>query len=250
MPDRARPDRLHAVTTQLAWAAAGAVAAQFLPSLCSLAQWLPAEAAPGGLCRWRGPSERSEVAFTFDDGPHPEATPALLDQLDTLEIRATFFPIGSMVERYPELVAEVVRRGHLVGTHGYRHGHHLVHGPRWVRRDLDAAEEAMARVQIAPTWYRPTYGQVTASTLAAARAKGWRPVLWSAWGREWATSRSDVVAARIISRLRAGAVVLLHDSDRFGPTGMWRTGLDALARVGEELERRSLVGVTLDQLVR
>lgn len=249
MPDYPRCNRRR-FAGALGYAAAAAAATAYFPSLVALGQWLPIASLPGGLCRWRGSPARREVGITFDDGPHPEATPAVLDRLDDLNLRATFFPLASMAERHPELVAEVARRGHLIGTHGYCHGHHLAHGPGWVRRDLAAAGAVMTSLGIAPRWYRPAYGQVTAATLAAARRHGWQTVLWSAWGREWATADSAAVAARITARLAPGTVVLLHDSDRFGPAGMWRTGVEALGRVGEEMRRRSLAGVTLDELTR
>ncbi|MGH9110327.1 MAG: polysaccharide deacetylase family protein [Acidimicrobiales bacterium] len=232
------------------WAAASVLAAQYAPSVVALGQWTPLEALPGERCRWQGPRERPGVALTFDDGPHPEGTPAILDRLDDLGLRATFFPLGSAVQRYPALVDEVVRRGHLVGTHGYRHAHHLARTPAWVRRDLSRAGEVMGAGGHRPSWYRPAFGQVTAATLAAARRMGWRTVLWSAWGREWATSDPGAVAARISRRLQAGAVVLLHDSDAFGPPGMWRTALRSLDRVAAQLATRGLAAVTLDELVR
>lgn len=233
-----------------AGAAALALGAHYLPSTVVLGQWTSLEAVPARLCRWQGPASGRRVAITFDDGPDPRATPAVLDRLDALGLRATFFPLGSLVERTPDLVCEVLRRGHQVGTHGYRHLHHLVHTPRWVSCDLAAAERAMAAVGVRPTWYRPAYGQVTSATLIVARRRGWQTVLWSAWGREWATSDADEVAARIIRRLRPGAIVLLHDNDAFGPTGMWRVGLASLGKVAAELERRQLEAVTLDELVR
>lgn len=249
MPDDARSDGRR-LAGALGCAAVGALGAHWLPAGAVLGQWAPVVSAPGGVCRWRGPATRPEAALTFDDGPHPEGTPAVLDRLDDLGIRATFFPLASEAARHPELVAEVVRRGHLVGTHGHRHGHHLAHGPAWVRRDLDAAGRVMAGLGHPPRWYRPTYGQVTTATLAVARAKGWQTVLWSAWGREWATRDPAAVAARVVRRLSPGAVVLLHDSDGFGPPGMWRTAVGALERIGEAMQRRSLVGVTLDELTR
>ena len=107
----------------------------------------------------------------------------------------------------------------------------------------------MQSVGIFPTWYRPSYGQATGSTLVAARLRGWRTVLWSAWGREWTTKDHHEVAARITSRLRPGAVVLLHDNDAFGTEGMWQVGLAALDEVAAELERRQLESVTMDELV-
>jgi len=239
----------HFTARLAAGAAALALGVHYLPSQVILGQWTSLQALPGGLCRWQGPPIGRRVAFTFDDGPNPQATPAVLDLLDALGLRATFFPLGSLAERFPDLVFEVLRRGHLVGTHGYRHLHHLAHTPRWISRDLAAADRAMAEVGVHPTWYRPTYGQVTSATLVAAHRHGWQTVLWSAWGREWATRDPDEVAARIIQRLRPGAVVLLHDNDAFGPAGMWRVGLASLYKVAIELDRRQLEAVTLDELV-
>lgn len=229
--------------------AAAALAAQYVPSTVTLGQWTSLQVLPGDLCRWQGPPDRDRVALTFDDGPSPEATPAVLDRLDDLGLRATFFPLGSLAEREPDLVAEVVRRGHQVGIHGYHHRHHLTRSPAWVWADLGRAGRAMQSVGVFPTWYRPSYGQATGSTLVAARLRGWRTVLWSAWGREWTTQDPREVAARITARLRPGAVVLLHDNDVFGTGGMWRVGLAALDGVAAELERLRLSAVTMDELV-
>lgn len=229
--------------------AAGALAAQYLPSTVTLGQWTSLQALPGGLCRWQGPTDGGRVALTFDDGPSPEATPAVLDRLDDLGLRGTFFPLGSLAEREPDLIGEIVRRGHQIGVHGHDHFHHLARSPAWVWTDLGRADRAMQSVGIFPTWYRPSYGQATGSTLVAARLRGWRTVLWSAWGREWTTKDHHEVAARIASRLRPGSVVLLHDNDSFGTAGMWRVGLAALDEVAAELERRRLEAVTMDELV-
>ena len=222
----------------LAVAATGVAAAQYLPSVLTLGTWAPFRSLPIGLCRWRGPDELplprtgtgerafampagqralGGVALTFDDGPDPASTPAVLDRLDELGLVATFFCLGTRVEANPELVDEIAGRGHQVETHGYRHEHHLARGPRWVARDLRAAREAMEACGMRPTWYRPSYGQITGSTLVAARRQGLRLVLWSAWGREWTTLDPVVVAARVSRRLRGGAIVLLHDSDGDGP---------------------------------
>jgi len=226
------------------------LAAQMVPAVVALGQWSPLRVLPYDLCRWQGPRFPPKAALTFDDGPHPEGTPAILDRLDELGVKATFFPLAQAAERHPDLVTEIARRGHAVGTHGYRHGRHLLHGPRWVFRDLDEAKRVMAALGHVPTWYRPAYGQASAATLAAARVKGWRTVLWSAWGREWATSDPVAVAARIGRRLRPGAIVLLHDSDRFGPQGMWRVARDCLEGIAERMRLSGLEAATLDELVR
>jgi peptidoglycan/xylan/chitin deacetylase (PgdA/CDA1 family) len=230
-----------------ATAAATGLALQYVPSTVTLGQWSSLEALPAGLCRWRGP-RKPEVALTFDDGPSAEATPLFLDRLDALGLVGTFFCLGSLVERAPDLAGEVARRGHQLETHGYHHEHHLGRSPRWVWRDLVAARAAMRALGHDPTWYRPSYGQATGSTLLAAKALGLRTVLWSAWGREWTTTDPGAVAGLVARRLDPGAIVLFHDNDAFGTPGMWRVGLKALDQVAAEIERRSLRAVTLDEL--
>jgi peptidoglycan-N-acetylglucosamine deacetylase len=234
---------------RLAAIAASALAAEYVPSVVALGQWGPLDTLPGGLCRWRGPRFPPRVALTFDDGPDPEGTPKVLDALDELDLRATFFVVGERVRTHPDLVAETARRGHLLASHGDRHVHHFVHSPSWVLGDLRRSRESMAAIGHIPRWYRPPYGQATGATLAAARAMGLRTVLWSAWGREWASQGSCEVARRVTRRLRPGAVVLLHDSDRFGRNGMWRLVVEALPELADELRRRRLSAVTIDELV-
>jgi peptidoglycan/xylan/chitin deacetylase (PgdA/CDA1 family) len=217
--------------------------------VAALGQWGTIRALPGDVCRWRGPCFPARIALTFDDGPHPTATPAVLDRLDELGLRATFFLVATAALGQRDLVAEIVRRGHAVGAHGYSHRSHLARSPRWVWRDVDATARAMAELGVAPVWYRPAYGHVTTATLVAARARGWRPVLWSAWGREWTTRDPSEVAGRVVRGLSPGAIVLLHDSDGFGPRGMCDVVLEALGPIAAALDRRGLAAVTLDELV-
>ncbi len=203
---------------------------------------------PGELCRWQGPRFPAKVALTFDDGPDPEGTPRVLDALDEIGARATFFVLGECARRRPDLVDEISRRGHQLASHGDQHARHLLRSPVWVRRDLERARETLGALGHPPRWYRPAYGQATGSTLAVARAMGLQTVLWSAWGREWASADPRDVAGRVSRRLRPGAVVLLHDSDRFGPPGMCGLVIDALPLIATELRRRRLCPVTMDEL--
>jgi peptidoglycan/xylan/chitin deacetylase (PgdA/CDA1 family) len=230
----------------LAATAAGLV--QLAPSVAVLGQWTAARRL--GPVVWSGdPAPGTPVAVTFDDGPSPHATPAVLDRLDALGLRATFFPNGAAVDRHPDLAAELSARGHQVETHGYSHRHHLWASPAWVAADIDRATAAMARIEVRPRWLRPPYGQVSAGTVAAARGAGLRLALWSAWGREWATADAAAVARRVIDRLRPGAVVLLHDSDEFSPPGAAARALDALGRIADEMDRRQLPAATLNEVV-
>lgn len=188
------------------------------------------------------------MALTFDDGPSPEDTPPLLDRLDALGLPATFFCSGEAVARHPDLLAEVVGRGHQVETHGFAHRHHLSASPRWIAADLDAAVAGLNAAGVTPRWFRPPYGQISGGTLRAARRAGLGLALWSAWGREWDAPDGATVADRVMRSLAPGAVVLLHDSDASSPPGSAARARAALGPVAEEVERSGLRAVRLAEM--
>ncbi len=232
------------------WLAAGtglaaAVAlGQLAPSVASLGQWVPVRRA--GRCVWRGRGD--VVALTFDDGPSPADTPPLLDRLDALDLPATFFCNGEAAARHPDLVGEIVARGHQVETHGFTHRHHLWSSPGRITADLDAAMAGLADLGVAVRWFRPPYGQISAGTVRAARRADVGLALWSAWGREWAAGDAGAVARRVIGAVGPGAVVLLHDSDGSSPAGSAARAREAVGPIADELERRGLRAVRLREM--
>jgi peptidoglycan/xylan/chitin deacetylase (PgdA/CDA1 family) len=193
------------------------------------------------LPRLAGRGRPGGVALTFDDGPHPDGTPAVLDALAGLGWRATFFLLGSQARRYPDVARAVVAAGHEVGLHGDAHRNHLGRPAGWVRRDLArglaSVEEATG---VRPRWFRPPYGVLSGGSLRATRALGLRPVLWSAWGRDWEAPGADAVVATLRRGLREGGTLLLHDSDCTSTPGSWRSTAAALPLLAAELDRRGL----------
>jgi peptidoglycan/xylan/chitin deacetylase (PgdA/CDA1 family) len=173
------------------------------------------------------------VALTFDDGPHAQGTPAVLAELQRLRATATFFLVGEQVRLRPALALEIVAAGHEVAVHGDRHTLLLRRTVRAVADDLDRAVETIAEATgVAPTLYRPPYGIFSAGALAHVRSRSWRPLLWSTWGRDWERRATPVSIARCATRrLRAGDVVLLHDSDAYSSDGSWRRTAAALPSV-------------------
>ncbi len=170
------------------------------------------------------------LALTFDDGPDPDGTPAVLEALERLGVTATFFMLGAQVQRYPHVAAAVVAAGHEAAVHGFTHRNHLVRGPVDVCRDVTrAASVVAAATGTRPDWFRPPYGVLTSASLVAARCAGLRPVLWTAWGRDWQDRSPAQVAAVVRSQLTPGGTVLLHDSDCTTPVaGSWRATVAAL----------------------
>jgi peptidoglycan/xylan/chitin deacetylase (PgdA/CDA1 family) len=232
-------------------AAGGVALAYYAPSTVILPTFAirPPRVLPG-LCRWRAQTSHGQMALTFDDGPSDD-TPATLDVLETLGLRATFFVLGRQLEAFPEMGRAMVERGHEVASHGYDHFHHLLARPSAISPDVHRAVEVHQTVLgEAPRFYRPTYGQLCSATLSAARRHGLEVILWSRWGKEFAETEPQAVRRRLEPGLVPGAIVLLHDNDvscRPGTGALTRRVLPSLA---DDLAERGLRAVTVGELLR
>lgn len=226
------------VLRPLGVAAGAALAVQWSPATAVV---LPAAARAFGI-----PTtvEGAGVLLTFDDGPHPEGTPAVLDELDRLGASAVFFVSGEQVERYPELVKEIAAAGHDLGLHGFRHQARR----QWsrgllvddTRRALDAVSAAGG---IEPILYRPPRGVFSRAGLRLIRDLGLRPLLWSKWGRDWERGATpETIADRATAGLEGGDVVLLHDADHYSAPGSWRATTAALGPIAERIATLGLPG--------
>ena len=185
--------------------------------------------AAGGIFSWAavapssqlfGPTirqtdDKSSIVLTFDDGPNPAITPALLDLLDRYGARATFFQIGKYARAYPGLTSEVVQRGHTLGNHTESHPRLVFLSPARIVDELQRCDDALVSATgIRSRWVRPPYGFRGPQLEGAVRR--WcgnaRVVMWSVSSCDWRPGPAD----RIIQRLRharGGDIVLLHDGD-------------------------------------
>jgi len=182
------------------------------------------------------------VALTFDDGPHPEGTPAALEVLRDEGVRATFFLVGEQVERHRSVAAEIAAAGHAIGVHGHRHRNLVLLTPPQVRDDLARAEAALDAIcAVAPSLYRPPYGVLTTAALVHARRRGWTPLLWTRWGRDWrAPATAATIAVDAARGLAGGEVILLHDADHYSAPGSWEHTVAALPRIVERVRSAGL----------
>jgi peptidoglycan/xylan/chitin deacetylase (PgdA/CDA1 family) len=140
------------------------------------------------------------------------------------------------------VAAEVAGAGHEVALHGYRHRNQMRVTPGWLERDLRRGADAIAAATgRRPALYRPPYGIFTPAGLALARRGGWRPLLWSAWGRDWrARTDAQQIASLATRDVGDGDVILLHDADWYSSDGSHRRTARALPLVLDALARRGL----------
>jgi peptidoglycan/xylan/chitin deacetylase (PgdA/CDA1 family) len=217
--------------------AAAALAVHAVPLITSRAR-LRRRYLPG----LAGLGSPGHVALTFDDGPDPASTPAFLDELDRLGLRATFFMLGVNADAHRGIAADVAAAGHEVAAHGYRHQSQIFQTPGQVRDDMLRGIHAVADATgQMPRWFRPPFGTLSSAGLLAAQRFGLRTVLWSAWGRDWTPeATADSVLAELDRDLGPGVTVLLHDSDCASAPGSWRATLGALPGLAERLAAAGL----------
>jgi peptidoglycan/xylan/chitin deacetylase (PgdA/CDA1 family) len=182
------------------------------------------------------------VALTFDDGPHPEGTPAVLELLERAGARATFFMVGEQVQRRPQLAREVTQRGHLVAVHAHRHRLQMRMTRSQVQDDVAQAFDALTTAtETTPRLHRPPYGIYSPAGLHTAAGQNLKPLLWSKWGRDWRKHTTpERIAARVTRNLHVGDVILLHDADFYSAPGSHHRTLEALELIIKELKQREI----------
>jgi peptidoglycan/xylan/chitin deacetylase (PgdA/CDA1 family) len=192
-------------------------------------------------------ARRGEVALTFDDGPDPRVTPAVLEELDRHGARASFFCIGRRAEAHPELTAEAARRGHHVENHSYSHPNAFsLYLPAAQRREIRLGQEALRRAAgELPRFFRAPAGFRNLWLERELAAAGLCLASWTRRGFDTVSRDPRHIARRLLANLQAGDVLLLHDGagarDRHGAPVV----LEALRRLLDELAARGLRAVAL-----
>ncbi|MEJ5988640.1 polysaccharide deacetylase family protein [Ramlibacter sp. PS3R-8] len=264
------PDVSRWPLTPLLWATVGLHAAAAVSLLAMPAQWPWALAAIAlnhalltGLGLWprstalganllRLPdaaAARREVALTIDDGPEPEVTPAVLDLLAAAGARATFFCIAERARRHPELVREIVRRGHSVQNHSHVHSHRFsLLGPRGLAREIEAAQSVLSEITgEAPRFFRAPAGLRNPFLAPVLHRMGIALASWTRRGFDTRERDPQRVLQRLTRGLAAGDILLLHDGGCALDAHGRPVVLAVLPALLAELRRQGLVTVTLPQ---
>jgi peptidoglycan/xylan/chitin deacetylase (PgdA/CDA1 family) len=193
------------------------------------------------------PTAKPLVALTFDDGPDPKATPALLALLARRQVPATFFCVGEHVARHPEICRGAAQEGHQIENHSWAHRRttNLFSVPR-LHHDLMEAQHQITQVTgRSPTCFRPPMGLTNLRVFRVTEQLGLRVVGWSTGGHDQCDSDPERTVGRVLRRLHPGGIVLLHDGGV--PADRLTTTVELLI---DNLDARGYQCVRLDQLVQ
>src|SRR4051812_38362291 len=182
----------------------------------------------------------SGAVLTFDDGPEPEGTRAVLDALESAGVRATFFVVGEQLMRNHAVAREAAARGHELALHGFEHVRHETLRPQAARDDLARALGAFeAATGGRPRFFRPPHGRFSEASYEACLHLGMEPVYWSSWGIDWHPVASEEIVGNVLPDLADGAIVLLHDAVAYAPredANPTAEAVAAIARRAAELD--------------
>jgi peptidoglycan-N-acetylglucosamine deacetylase len=199
-----------------------------------------------------GPRDRPRVAITFDDGPDPEVTPAILDALASAGARATFFVIGRHLEKYAHIGTRALREGHELGNHSWMHSY-LQNFYRTDQQQSDVERSTRLLQELtgsdAEPLYRPPVGLKSPALARVAHARQLKVIAWSLHSRDTWGRDPNEIAASVLARIAAGDIVLMHDGHERDATHR-RLAAAALPSILEGLRERGLSCVTVSELLR
>ncbi|MEU0473840.1 polysaccharide deacetylase family protein [Streptomyces olivaceus] len=163
------------------------------------------------ILRIAGPGRT--MMLTFDDGPHPEYTPQILDTLAKHDVRATFFVCGEMADYNRDLLSRMADEGHVVGNHTWSHPQLTRLTRRRIRSEMERTSEVVEQAYgDPPRWFRAPYGAWNRATFELGSELGMEPLAWTVDTLDWTTPGTGTIVDRVEDGAAPGVVVLSHDA--------------------------------------
>jgi peptidoglycan-N-acetylglucosamine deacetylase len=220
-----------------------------LALLLLVSQPLPAPGADPVVI-WGGPPTVKQVALTFDDGPSPRYTPGIMAVLQRYQAHATFFVLGRKVEKYPQIVQDLLGAGNEVGNHTFDH-------PRLTKTAEAIRESEVERTALnlellgdrTSRWIRPPFSAYDDRFKDYVAHTHGRLVLWSIDSGDWKGLDRDTIVNNVVNRVRPGSIVVFHDSDELDKADRHPT-VEALKLIVPALQAKGYRLVTVSQLVK
>jgi polysaccharide deacetylase family sporulation protein PdaB len=197
---------------------------------------------------WEVPIDEKVIALTFDDGPDPADTPAILDLLKQYEVKATFFVIGKKANWYPELVKREVLEGHEIANHTYNHIYFNKQMTEYsIQKEILKAEQTILSITgKKPKLFRPPGGFYSENVIRVLQKSGYKLIMWS-WhqdSKDWNRPGVNKIVRSVLEKTRNGDIVLLHDYVE----GKTQT-IEALKQILPKLKERGYRFVTVSELL-
>lgn len=194
------------------------------------------------ICRVE--TDENIVALTFDDGPTPEGTDAVLATLDRYNIKATFFLIGNRMERWPGQAEKLIAAGHELGNHTYSHKRNLLRSQGFYRQEVRKADALLRQARSDTTLFRPPFGKRLIGLPLEVEAAGYRTIMWDVEGHAERYDDPETYAADIVSRVRPGSIILMHPMYRHN-----QLDRDALPLIIDALQAKGYRLTTVGELM-
>lgn len=176
--------------------------------------WLGKRIMPEG--HWAGHEEsnatKPRLYLTYDDGPHPDTTPQLIEILAAENISATFFIIGSHAEKHPELVQQLAQAGHVIANHTYQHEFMPMLTTKRIESEIQKTQQAILQAcGQTPALFRAPYGILDNRVADCLKERSMKPVYWSSVSEDWLPLGAKRVISRVVRKLSDGDLIVLHE---------------------------------------
>lgn len=196
-----------------------------------------------------GSSEQKYIALTFDDGPHPQYTPEILDLLGEYNIKSTFFVLGQFAEQYPDIIKRQSKEGHEIGNHTYSHIDINKASREEIEEEFNKAQKIILSLTgIESKVFRPPYGFCDEKTISIVDNENCNVILWSSRqdSKDWSNPEVDKIVSSTISNIENGDIILFHDYVYFEKSNT----LEALEVIIPELINKGYRFVTVSELMK
>ena len=162
---------------------------------------------------WDISTEKKELFLTFDDGPIPEVTPWVLETLKKYKAKATFFCIGDNIRKHPDIFKRIIKEGHAVGNHTFKHLNGWKTSAPTYLEDIKRCQEVMVSNSGSSTLFRPPYGKCTSAQAKAIFGQNQQIIMWSIISKDYKAGLSkEQCFHRIKSQAQPGSIIVFHDS--------------------------------------
>lgn len=202
---------------------------------------------------YHGPRDEKIVALTFDDGPSPEWTPKILDELKKADVKATFFVVGKHVVEYPDIARRIVAEGHDIGNHTHRHHMLFFADGGTVKKELaECRKQIQAATGVSTDLFRPPKAWLTPSEKRKIQRWGYRIILWTLNSKDWVTFDDKYLVRFVVKNIQPGDIILFHDSGGafVAEGGDRHETVLAIPQIIEKLRKQGYRFITITELLQ